>query len=168
MDRHTTVREAQRLIIDRLVHCETALSELYAAYGNAFPETKDFWGKLSDDEQSHAGNLNSMHALLDKGDLFYNLGRFDTRFMDASIAGAKTALNAVNRRPVSLLQAMTVALSMETSLLDGHFYEVVTSDAPEFVLMIGKHWEAEKRHMELLQQHIVKQQLDQRLQTSPK
>ena len=144
------VRDAQRLIIDYLVECETSIADLYAAYGNAFPEMADFWQTLSDDEKGHARLLKTLHAILDKGDIFFNLGRFDKQTVNANITKNQTELATFKEKPFSVLHAIAVALSMEASLVDGNFYASVTSDAPEFISIADNLLKDTNRHIDLI------------------
>lgn len=158
MDIKTKVREAQRLTIDHLAQYETEIAELYAAYGNTFSETADFWRMLSNEERAHARLLKSMHKLLNKGYIFYNLGRFDRQTINALITKVKTELAEVKEKPISVLRAITVALTIETSIMDAHFYEIVTSDAPEFKIIADHLSKATKQHIEQIQEQLMKQQ----------
>ena len=157
MDIQARVREAQGKIIDQLAQCEASIAELYATYGRALPEMGDVWQKLSAEEDSHARLLKSMHAQLDNGNIFYNLGRFDKQATDALIAKVTAESAAAKKAPVSAVRAITVALSIETSILEAHFYEIVTSDAPEFTVIAEHLSKATKRHVELVSELLSRQ-----------
>ncbi len=158
VDSKTRVREAQRVIIDHLAQCEAAIAKLYATYGRMLPEMGEVWQTLSAEEDDHARLLKSMHTQLDNGNVFYNLGRFDKQATDALIAKVNAEIAAVRTHPVSALKAITVALSIETSILDAHFYEIVTSDAPEFTVIADHLSKATKRHIELVREQMMKHQ----------
>ena len=157
MDIRTKVREAQRRILDHLAQCEEAIATLYDAYGRSFPEMAAFWNSLSAEEHAHVRLLKSLHKQLDKGNVFYNLGRFDTQIIDAYITKARAEQAALKTGTVSASQAVSVALLLETSLVDAHFYDIVTSDAPEFTVIADHLSKATRRHIALVRERLVKQ-----------
>ncbi len=135
MDVKAKVRESQRVLINHLAHFEASIAELYDEYGRSFPGRADFWQSLSQEERTHARFLNSLHTLLDKGDLFYNLDTFDVQTVNARLAEVETELAVVRGEPISFSHALETALSIEKSIMDGHFYDVAKSYAPEFAII---------------------------------
>ena len=124
-DHKSKVAEAQGKIVDRLVECETAIAELYAAYADAFPDRKGFWQKLSAEERDHARLLQTMHKLLDKGHFLYDIGRFNHREIDSLLHRITAELDSVRQEPPPETSAATAALSIENSIIDAHFYDIV-------------------------------------------
>ena len=157
MDINTKIREAQKLIIDNLAQCEESIAELYAAYGNSFPEMADFWQTLSNDEKAHARLLKTLYKQLDQGYIFSNIGRFDKLATDTFIAKAKAELAALKENPVTASNAIALALSMEAALVEGHFYEIVTSDAPQFKIIAAYLTKATNVHIERIRNQFSRQ-----------
>ena len=157
MDIKTQILEAQKLIVDNLAQCEESIAELYAAYGNSFPEMMDFWQTLSNDETAHAHLLKTLHKQLEQGYIFNNIGRFDKPAIDAFITKSKSELAVLKEKPVSVSHAITLALSMEASLVEGHFYEIVTSDAPEYQIIADYLTKATNFQIELIRKQFLKQ-----------
>ncbi len=155
MDSRTKVREAQKATLDHLAQCEECIAELYAAYGAAFPAAREFWRGLAEEERGHARMLKSLHRLLDQGGVLFNIGRFDRQATDtmvAMIAGEETALKSGS---YSIEQSYKAAVHVETSLLEGHFYDLVTSDAREFQIMAEHLSTATQRHRKHLQEQLL-------------
>ena len=164
MDIKIKIREAQKLIIDRLALCEESIAELYAAYSKRLPEMADFWQALSNEEKNHARLLKSLHKQLDNGVIINNIGRFDKPTIEAFITKIQTELAMLKESSISVLHATTVALSIEASIVDGYFYEIATSDAPEFKSIAEYLTKATHGHIELVQNQLIKQLSKQRVE----
>jgi len=68
-------------IIDELAEFEVRVGLLYDKYAEIFPEISVQWLALAEAERVHSILLKSMHRLLDKGNLFFNLGKFSKEAM---------------------------------------------------------------------------------------
>lgn len=147
--------EAQRKVIDRLAQFEALIADLYDAYGAALPEMVDFWRALSHEERIHAERLRSLHSLLDKGKLFYNLTSFDMATIDALIKEIQAEIIVANRKTVTRSQALTTALSIEKSIVEGKFYANVKSDATEFSVIADHLAKSTERHCKLVQDQFL-------------
>ena len=132
------VIEAQRDIIDSLVCCEEAISKLYAVYSKAHPDLEKFWDDLSQREEAHAKLLRTMHKQLDKGSIFRNIGRFDSGSVESFLSTMSDAIKHAEEDGVSQTQAIKTALSIESSVLDAHFYDIVKSDAQEYRIIADR------------------------------
>lgn len=132
MDTKARVRDAQTKIIDRLAESESAVGDLYKAYRDLDPEMAPFWQALVQEEEMHARLLTSMHTFLEKGNIFFNLGRFDLDSLETFLAFVAKERAAAEERVLSRSQMVGVALNVETSIQDSGFYDLVKSDAPAF------------------------------------
>ena len=151
MDIKTEIRESQRQLLDLLAQYEALISELYAAYARIFPDNATFWQALSREESAHERFLKSLHKLLDAGTVFYNLDRFNVQTIRACMAEVQTGLAAAKQDTISLPLALETALSIEKSVLDGHFYDIVKTDAPEFSVIADHLAKDTNRHRGLIQ-----------------
>jgi len=151
MDAKAKIREAQSKLIDHLSRYELAIASLYEVCSHAFPAHAAFWQTLVREERGHAGFLQSMYAILEKGNLFYDLGRFDVPAIEKHITEIQKESEAIDKNETDLVHALQAAVIIENSLLDGHFYEVVTSDAPEFALIAEHLAKDTRRHVAMIQ-----------------
>ena len=65
-------------IIEMLAKNEEAVSHLYSAYADRFPEYKDFWSGLAAEEIGHATELRKLCEIAGEGSLYIKEGRFNT------------------------------------------------------------------------------------------
>lgn len=156
MDVKQRIRDAQGVIINNLVTCESLISELYEEYGRSDPELSRFWQRLAAEEQGHANQLKSLLPLLDKGVVFKEIGRFDSASI-APISDLITrAVETVRRSPLSRYEALSVALQIESSLIDSHFYDLVHSDSSEYQTIANLLRAATQNHVNLVRDKFVK------------
>jgi len=154
------VIQAQRKILDGLAECEEAVSKLYGIYARILTEDRKFWEDLSREETGHANILRAMHKQLDQGHIFQNIGRFTEKVMQAQRDEIKSAIASAERDGVSDLQAMETALAIESSILDSHFFDTVTSDSKEYQIIAEKLSADTARHQQAVRSKL--QEIQQR------
>jgi hypothetical protein len=146
MDAKSTVIRSQRKIIDELAGCEARIGLLYEQYATRFPDMEPHWRGLAEDEMTHSALLKTMHRILDKGSLFFDLGKFSSGALPAINALLDRAMERAKTRSFAPDEALSTAFEIETSLIDSHFYDVVTSDAPEFRIIAARLSKDTKEH----------------------
>ena len=147
--------QSQAKIIDKLILCENSISELYALYSKIFRDQNEFWAALSKEEHKHAMLLQSMHKQLAKGELFHNIGRFDTTTIAAFLVEINAAITNAKENSISPMQGIKVGIFIESSLLDSHFYDIVKSDDDAFKEVAGKLSEDTQRHVKIVQDKLM-------------
>jgi rubrerythrin len=154
-----SIQKAQGILIDQLAHFEASISELYGEYGRLFPDRADFWQELAREEKKHEWFLQSMHTLLDKRDVFYNLDAFDVKTVGVRLAEVHAELATAKKGLISPLYSLETAMCIEKSIIDGHFYDVAKSYAPAFAV-IADHLSKDTRlHAIRIQDLYIKQQV---------
>jgi hypothetical protein len=123
---------AQGQIIDALVDCERQLADLYEKFAAAFPPHAAFWHRLAQEERQHSQALDHLHALLARGHLFQNIGRFNEENLAGTRAILAGAEQALTTRRLESDEAFALALKLECTLLESRFYVSVSSDASEY------------------------------------
>ncbi len=155
MDIKKRIRDAQAKIINNLIACESLIAELYEAFAKADPELSKFWQDIADEEKDHAKQLASLIHLLDKGAIFREIGRFDAVIVAPVMNLANKELQAAHLTPPSRLHALQVALNLESSVFDAHFYKIVHSDSPEYQATASKLETDTQKHIEVVRNKIL-------------
>ncbi|MCF7817406.1 MAG: hypothetical protein K9M54_05945 [Kiritimatiellales bacterium] len=124
--------ETQQRIIDKLVECESVIAELYALYGQHIPDMAGFWGKLAAEERYHAILLEKVRVQLDRGELFRNLGDFNLKSTQNLIDFIRQKIAEAQKKVPLASEAASIALKVESSIIDSRFFDMVVSDSPEF------------------------------------
>ena len=140
------IAAAQGQILDALIGCESQTAAMYEGFAVLFPDSSLLWSELAAEERQHAKVLEAMHAVLARGNLFQNIGRFE----QAKMKALHDLLETVNRKVLTgkttLAEAVAAAVKVERSFVESHFYKVVLSDAPEFTAMCKTLQAEEERH----------------------
>ena len=116
-------------VVEMLARNEEAISQLYHAYSEKFPESKGFWLGLADEEIGHAGSLRELHSKIHEGSVYLDESRF-------KVAAIKTFLDYLERevaktreQGVSLINALSTALYIEEALIERKYFEVFETDS---------------------------------------
>ena len=156
MDVKRKVVESQKKIIGALAQCETRIGSLYEKYASCFPAMKTMWLSLAAAEKTHADMLRTMNRILDKGNIFYNLGKFSDEAIQPIVTLVDDALKKTGHSGLTFSEAISTALRIETSIVDSHFYDVVASDAPEFRIIAERLSADTKTHVDTIRNHFQK------------
>jgi len=151
MDPKQTVFLAQTEIIDALAACENNISLLYHEFSQLVPEMRDFWNCMSHAEKIHATMLLSMHKLLDSGYILFGIGRFNQNLIRELDSYVCQELRNCEEKAIFSKYALSVAIKIESSLIDSHFYEITTSDAPQFIIVANHMRNESASHLHALQ-----------------
>jgi hypothetical protein len=145
----------QRSILNGLANLEARIGVLYKAYDALFPSELSIWGIMANEELAHARMLESLNKELDEGHLFWNIGLFG----EAAVAEQTTVVDAALKRAhdfnVTEHEALEVAIAIEKSLLERHFYTTVKSDSKVFPHIASALLKATEGHIRKLQQKIM-------------
>ncbi len=120
------LKEAQT--IELLAQNEEVFNKLYVLYAGKYPEYKDFWQKIADEETNHALWLRDLKPDIEIGNLSFNEGRFDLTLVFQLSEHVKQKLNEAQNQTLPITEVLKISLAMEKSLLEGKFFEVVETD----------------------------------------
>lgn len=137
------IQDAQRRILDTMIELEESIAALYDGYATFCPWEPEFWRQMAREERDHATALRGLQGFLDRGVLFQNIGRFDRGAMQAMI----DELRRLAGKRCPMTDAVRTAIRIENSLLESRFYDVVTSDSPDFQLVAQFLSESTRAHV---------------------
>ena len=160
MDIKTQVIQRQTQILDNLARCEERISKLYALYARAFPEQVEFWENLSEIEKRHASSLRELHDQQKTGVIFCNIGRFDSEKIESFLEEIGDAITLIKKKSISPLEGIQTALSIESSVLDAHFYDIVRSDSNEYKSVAEQLSKDTHDHVKMVRDKFIEMQLE--------
>ncbi|MEI6788389.1 MAG: hypothetical protein WCL49_07925 [bacterium] len=149
------IQEAQARIIENLIACESSLAELYEAYSRADSELSSFWKDIAAEENNHATQLKSLLQLLERGVIFKEIGRFDDATIAPVVNLVKRELEAIRQTPPSRTHSLQMALNLETSVFDAHFYDIVHADSPEYHAVASRLQSETRTHIDIIRKQIL-------------
>jgi len=123
--------ETQLKVIKLLAEHEKAISQLYKEYARKFPEQKDFWFKIADEEIEHASWIFKLRSQAEKGSLYFKEGRFKTEAIETSLEYVKSQITEAQNNKISAKNALSVARDLESGLIEKKFFEVFEPDCRE-------------------------------------
>ena len=115
-------------VIQLLCAHEEAIGNLYAEYARVFPEQQAFWTSFSKEEYMHADWIRSLQEMMIQGECLFT-GRFNEAAIQTSLTYVASQTERAKKGNVSLKEALSIALSIEDSLLEKKFFSVFSCDS---------------------------------------
>ncbi len=144
-------------VIEAMAKNEEAISRLYQAYADRLPAQKAFWSSLAADETSHANWIRGLQAKMKEGSLTVNRDRFKVQPVRGFSAYLERELTTAQEPGMSPINALSVALYVEESMIEQRFFEVLVADAPELKRVLADLATATKSHLEKVRDEWGKQ-----------
>lgn len=116
-------------IIELLAQNEEVLVDLYKLYSQQYPEYKDFWESISNDEVQHAQWLRDLIGQINSGVLSFNPNRFNQQTVFESLHHGRQSLERARQAAMSAKEALALSLKIEKSLIESKFFEVAQTDS---------------------------------------
>ncbi|MFC1866156.1 hypothetical protein ACFLYB_05550 [Chloroflexota bacterium] len=110
---------------------ERTIRELYLRYSSKFSEDSELWEKLAQDEEMHANWLTIQQNNLDQGLVSIDNKRFNESAIKTFTDYLKIEMDRLDAGEVSLINALSVSLYIEQSLIEHKYFEVLDSDSEE-------------------------------------
>ncbi len=138
--------------IELLADYEAAIMELYWVYSEKFPEHKNFWIDMADDERKVVEWIHSTIEKIKASKIDYNRDRFNIEAVRAAMNFVKVQISEALDKPVSLQAALSNAANIEESMTKKKYYEMIKDDNPETNRMYQSFAAENQRHREKLNQ----------------
>jgi hypothetical protein len=135
-----------RAVVEALAKHEEALSALYAAFAEVFPQVEGLWQTMSREEYGHAKLLRSLGDKVEDLQSFIDARRFK---LDEITAATGRLLPIVKFAPSGafpLQEAFRAAGKFEDELIDGGLFAVSKDDSPAVAKVLSTLEEETERH----------------------
>jgi rubrerythrin len=136
--------------IELIAEYEAAVMELYWVYSETFPEHKEFWIDMADDERKNVEWIRSAIELIKANKIEYNRDRFNIEAVRTAMNFIKAKIHEVLDKPGSLQAAIAYAVGIEDSMTKKKFFEFIKDDNPEARLLYQKFAAENQRHRDKL------------------
>lgn len=118
-------------LLEMLAVNEELIGQLYKSYADRLPKLKEFWTELVGEEAQHAAWLRKLGSEAVSGSINVN----EKRFSKEAVQSFQKYLNGeLSRRRdggISPVNALSIALGIEESIIEHRYYEVFESDSSE-------------------------------------
>jgi hypothetical protein len=146
------------MVVEALAEHEEAMSALYNAFAQRYPETGDLWKTLCAEEYAHGKLLRSLPGRVDEAGLrtFVAARSVD---LDEVRAETKRLVNLAQLTAdagLPLQEAFRTAVHLEDSLIESHVLVVTDEDSPEVAEVLGTLREQTERHQRHLAESLSK------------
>lgn len=142
-------------VLELMRSYELLLKDLYALFADKIPTEKEFWLKLSEEENKHAYWLEVLGVNMQKQNISLNGDdRFNVPLIISSINHVIEAIDDFKKVEVNLFDALTFASDTENSMIEKKFFEVFYGINDDF-----------DRVMKLLKEETIKhnQRIEEKL-----
>jgi hypothetical protein len=148
---------AARDIIELLAAHEEAIGELYSMFAARFPSHREFWNVLSAEEQLHASWIRHLYKALGRGDVRLSPDRFEPDFIKQSLGYIAGETERFKNQDLSLKDALSAGVKIETTPVESRFFEVYDSDDDTLKDLLRALKEAFIDHRNRLQNMLAQQ-----------
>jgi hypothetical protein len=130
--------EKARTIIDKLATNEESIANLYRGYADAFPILREFWSSLASEEVGHASCIRSLGRQIGTPSLFMDENRFTAAAIQTFAGYLDRELSGLNKEEIPVIEALSITLYIEESLIEGRFFELFRVDSAELQYTLAK------------------------------
>ena len=130
---------------------EELIGELYKAYAQRFLAYEDFWEGLADEESQHARWIWNLCEMIEDGSLYVDEKRFPKEAIETYHNYLKEELRRTRTEDMLLLNALSIVMYIEKSLIERRYFEVFTGDGAELREVLSRIKVAEEDHYDRVQ-----------------
>lgn len=141
---------AIRRLIEKLADNEEKVMELYLVFGEKFPGHAEFWGKIAEEEKSHAFLLRELAKAADESSFDAGAAGIGEEAVDASIVFLENEIQKAKRGETDGGQAIDLALQIEKSVLESESFRMFKNGAENVKKLFSRLHEDTERHYRLM------------------
>ena len=119
------------LLIEFLIRNEECISELYLAYADKYKESSAFWSGLAMEEKGHADCIRELAGKVEEGTVHIEPGRFNKEAIENFTKYVRGEIERSRKEQMPLITALSIALSIEQSMIEKRFFEIFDTDSAE-------------------------------------
>jgi hypothetical protein len=123
--------EKQLAALKSLSELEESVGRLYEIYAEVFPEYSQFWSELVSEEMQHANWLRQVQSKAIQGNVKFSETRFNANAIQTFLNYLRDEAEKARLKQRSLLNAFSIALQLEESLMERKYFSVVDGDSIE-------------------------------------
>ena len=149
-------RQKSHKILDLLAANEESVAKLYRLYADIFPNLRDFWSELAEEEMYHCRLVQKL-GTSKEDHVEINENRFDAVVLHTSSNYLKEKLKQATIEEISIEEALSTALDIETGMLERGYFEVFEGESAEFRRTMRVLAGATAKHTNKIREKLAKQ-----------
>ena len=144
----------QKSIILLFEENELKISQLYDLYSQIFPEHKDFWESISEEEIGHANAISDAFKSIGKKDEYFQENNFTRGIIKYVSDFVEEKILSAREKNLTHLKAIDIALRVEQSMLEKKCFEVFIPTNTALKDVLKRLNQDTERHVSLLQKEL--------------
>jgi hypothetical protein len=134
--------------LDMLREHEKAIGRLYETYAHRFPQDREFWLILAQEEDQHARWIDLLQRRVENDPSGLVVNRFPAAAINYSLHYIDRLVEDAQRPSLTPVNALSAALDIEQALLENKYFEVFTSDSAAIQRLLHLLTQGTKAHLE--------------------
>jgi rubrerythrin len=139
--------EKQLDVLKKMSELEESAGRLYESYAQIFPDYRQFWLGLANEEKLHAEWVKKLHTLIERKTAEFSENRFNSIAIQKFLDYLKEEIGKASRRERALINALSITLYVEESLLENKYFEILNGDSKELKDTLRSLANATQRHI---------------------
>lgn len=144
-------------ILQMLAKNEEAVGRLYEVYANKFREHEEFWFGLAMEEADHANRVLELIQKVNKGSASVSEGTFKVEDIQKFSNYLKEQLDRARHESMSFVEALSIALNIEKSLIERKFFRIFEGGSEENWHVLEYLASATENHIKVIQKKLEQQ-----------
>ncbi len=136
-------------VIELMAKHEESIAGLYSVFAEKFPEC-ELWPYLYGEELKHSEWLRSILNNVYEGSVKFTDYHLTNRSLNISIRNLESNKEKAKNGQFDLEEALTIAFTMENSLIEDHYLDYFSSDIEGIAKVLDDLKEDTRKHRELL------------------
>lgn len=142
-------------VLELMRSYELILKDLYQLFAQKIPAEKEFWLKISEEENKHAYWLEVLGMNIQKQGLSLNDDeRFNVPLIKSSIEHVLEAMEDFEKVDLSFFDALSFAKDVENSMMEKKFFEVFYGINDDFDRVMKLLKEGTEEHRERIEEKL--------------
>ena len=137
-------------IVERLAANEEKVMELYSVFGDIFPEYRQFWKDISEEEKRHASMLREFGTLVDDKDIKLDLDHIKMELLEKSISFLSGEIDSAKNRGMDCKQAFKLARTLEKGIVESECFKIFNTNVKDLVKLFGLLQADTQRHCQMM------------------
>ena len=139
-------------LVQEIRRHELILAKMYKQFSKSHPNQKQFWSKLAHEESMHAKWIKSLGQHYRNGNIGLTDVKISPQAIKTSISHLERQTEASKNGNLTLLNAVSIALDIEKSMIDNKIFEIFDlTDAKNVKIRAGLEKETVKHRQKLEQ-----------------
>lgn len=132
------LKDYQKKILELLEQLELEMSNLYRLFADKYPQHKDTWNIMVQEEIEHAEIIKRLSSLAGEGKAIFDEKMTKTYTVQIFIDNIKKLYTEVETNKTTLLKALALSNDFEQSIIEKKFYSYFLTNDLEVKTVINR------------------------------